>query len=99
MLENTEPGQERDLLDKKLEETEKRWKDVEERTIKRGDDLDKLYPASQKLKDDTLLFSVWLMDAEKKKDRLDSEPLSSDKDIIAVQNKELEVIFYFLISS
>lgn len=89
ILDETEPGPEKDAVQTKLDDMTKNWDDVKEKSAKRGSDIDKLYPVCQDYSDGYVTFSVYLTDAEKRQQTF--EPVAGDKDEIERQKKELEV--------
>ena len=88
-MESTEPGPEKDALQKRLDDITECWNDVKGESFKRKEDIDKLYPLCHAYDDRYVTFSVYLQDAEKRKNGLG--PVSSDKSEVLKQIKELEV--------
>ena len=62
---------------------------MKERSNKRKNDIDRLFPLAKNYNGKYVTFSIYLRDAEKRKENL--EPLSTDKDKALLQQKEVEV--------
>lgn len=89
ILDETEPGPERDGIEKRLDGLTNDWNDVKQKSDKRAADIDQIYPLCQEHTDGYVTFSVYLNDAEKRQRAFETVPY--DKDEIARQRKELEV--------
>lgn len=96
MLEASEPGDERDALSKRLDDVKNEWNDVKESSNKRKNDIDRLFPLAKNYNGKYVTFSIYLRDAEKRKENL--EPLSTDKDKALLQQKETEVKELFILN-
>lgn len=96
MLEASEPGDERDALSKRLDHVKNEWNDVKESSNKRKNDIDRLFPLAKNYNGKYVTFSIYLRDAEKRKENL--EPLSTDKDKALLQQKETEVKELFILN-
>lgn len=92
LLDETEPGAEKEALQQRIDDTKKKWEEVKDKSYKRKDDIDKLYPLAQAYNDDYVTFSVYLQDAEKRKDNL--KPVSADEEEILKQLEDIKVCFY-----
>ena len=62
---------------------------MKESSNKRKNDIDRLFPLAKNYNEKYVTFSIYLRDAEKRKENL--EPLSTDKDKALLQLKETEV--------
>ena len=92
LLDATEPGTEKDALQKRLNDVTDRWRDVKQTSTKRKDDIERLYPLCKTYDDEYTTFSVWLVDAEKRKNGF--HPVSSDKEILLDQLDQVKVRIY-----
>lgn len=91
ILDETEPGPEKNGVQGKLDDLTDSWNGVKENSAKRASDIDQLYPLCQVYADGYVTFSIYLNDAEKRQQAL--EPVAGDKDELERQKKELEVWF------
>ncbi len=91
LLNGTDPGSERDALESRLADTEKRWDEVKTAAENRTNGIDVLLPESEKYSDNSVTFSCWLMTAETKEKDLQGRPLSSDRAMLDQQRREIEV--------
>jgi Spectrin repeat. len=89
LLDDTEDGPEKEAVQQKLDDLTKKWDDVKDKTKKRTDDLDRLYPLAQAHSDSHVTFSVYLDGAEKKLNGFKQPAI--DQEELDRQKKELEV--------
>lgn len=90
ILDETEPGPEKDAVQGRLDDLTDNWNDVKQKSAKRASDIDQLYPVCQDHFDGYVTFSLYLTDAEKRQQAF--EPVPCDKDELERQKKELEVL-------
>ena len=64
VLEKTEPGPNRNTLQKDLDDLEKRWNDVYFATVEREEQLDEIVPLAQKYSESVSDFLSWLVEIE-----------------------------------
>ena len=89
LLDETEPGPERDAVQQKLDDLTNKWNGVKEKADKRTDDLGRLLPLAQTHNDNYVTFSVYLNGAEKKLNGFKQPEM--DPEELERQKKELEV--------
>ena len=85
------PGEQRDSLNAKLNEAEKRWSDVRRANDLKCRDIDALHSHSKKYSDEAVTFSIWLEKVEKKKNELEDQPIYCNESDLKAQRKETEV--------
>uniref|UniRef100_A0A7M5V1J7 Uncharacterized protein n=1 Tax=Clytia hemisphaerica TaxID=252671 RepID=A0A7M5V1J7_9CNID len=95
LLDETEPGPERDAVQQKLDDLTDKWNGVKEKADKRTDDLGRLLPLAQTHNDNYVTFSVYLNGAEKKlngfkQPEMDPEELERQKKELEEFRKEVE---------
>ena len=91
MLNGVEPGQEKDALQTRLNDSEKRWTDVKNGTEQRSKDIADLKPKSEDFDDNSVTFSCWLMKAETRRQDFTSDKLLADRDRVDQRRNEIEV--------
>ena len=91
MLENAEPGDEKDALEKKLNKLSDRWNDLNKKTNDRKELLDEVVDLANKVDDDEKEMLPWLDDVEKTMETLGCT--SVDPDTLKKQKSDIEELW------
>lgn len=83
MLENTEPGAERDELEKKLQQVKSRWNNTKQKVADHQALVDATLPEAKKCHEAVEILLPWLSETEKKIEEL--PPLLADE--TGIQNR------------
>ena len=84
-LETTEPGDEREELESKIDDLTKRWETVKEKTSENSAAIDEVLPLAKVFRETTDTFTDWLKSAERKVETF--EALVGDQTCVARQNE------------
>ena len=87
VLENTEPGDERRTVEKKIAELKERWQNTKNKADERDERIESVLPDAREYHKAQSTFEPWLVDAEKKVSEIKIK--SSDPDEIG---KQLQVL-------
>ena len=90
LLESTEPGDERDELEKKLGDVKERWSDVKQKAVDHMDLVNSTVPEADKYKDAVDSLGPWLPEAEGTLSSL--EPVTADEDSIASRKAAVKAL-------
>ena len=91
LLENAEPGAEKDALEKKLNKLSDRWNDLNKKTNDRKELLDEVVDLANKVDDGEKDMLPWLNDAEKNMETLDRT--SVDPETLKQQKSDIEELW------
>ena len=84
-LESTEPGNERDELETKIDDVTKRWENVKEKATENLTAIDEVLPLAKVYRETTDAFTDWLKSAERKVETF--EPVIGDQTSVTRQSE------------
>lgn len=90
LLESAEPGSEKDEIEAKLADTEKRWHDIKQNTADHLVRVNKAVPEADKYNQSANNLGPWLAVAEEKLESL--EPIVANPDALAELKKAVELL-------
>ena len=90
LLESAEPGAEKDELEAKLADVEKRWNDIKQNTAEHGARVNSVLPEAEKYNESASSLGPWLTETEEKLASL--EPIVASKDIVEKLNDTVRLI-------
>lgn len=90
LLESAEPGSEKDEIEAKLADTEKRWHDIKHNTADHLARVNKAVPEADKYNQSANNLGPWLAVAEEKLESL--EPIVANPDALAELKKAVELL-------
>ena len=90
LLESAEPGPEKDELQAKLADTEKRWRDVKENTAEHLNRVNTALPEAEKYNESSSSLGPWLSETEKTLESLD--PIVGSQDEVAKLSKAVALL-------
>lgn len=88
LLESAEPGAEKDEIEAKLADTEKRWHDIKQTTAEHLARVNTALPEAEKYNESASNLGPWLTEAEEKVKSL--EPIVASQDTLDKLNKAVE---------
>ena len=88
LLESAEPGAEKDEIEAKLADTEKRWRDIKQNTAEHLARVNTALPEAEKYNESASNLGPWLTEAEEKLKSL--EPIVASQDALDKLNKAVE---------
>lgn len=90
LLESAEPGDEKDELQAKLADTEKRWNDIKEKTSEHLARVNSALPEAEKYNESNSSLVPWLTETEQKLASL--EPIVASRDTVEKLNNTVRLI-------
>lgn len=88
LLESAEPGPEKDEIESKLADTEKRWHDIKQNTAEHLARVNTALPEAEKYNESASNLGPWLTEAEEKLKSL--EPIVASQEALDKLNKAVE---------
>lgn len=90
LLESAEPGAEKDELETKLADVEKRWNDIRQNTAEHVARVDSALPEAEKYKESASSLGPWLTETEQKLASL--EPIVASKETVEKLNNTVRLL-------